>query len=107
MNRPSTNRGVGGTEPELQEAAAFMPKTSQAHIIDGWPVKPRALRKRNFLWIVIFILDVVSVLLALSFVGMLRMRQPFDFNTIMLLTSGCSSRLYDDRVRWATDNCVG
>lgn len=72
MSRAIDNTGVRVAEQNLQEAAAFIVKSPQVHTVDGWPAKPRALRERDWLWVVIFILDIVSVLVALSFVGKLR-----------------------------------
>lgn len=69
MNRALDNRGVRGAEQECQEAAAFIAKHPHVHKIDGWPAQPRKLRRRDWLWIVLFILDLVSVLLVLSFIG--------------------------------------
>ena len=82
MNRAFDNRGVRGAEQEWQEAAAFIAKTPQVQTIDGWPAQPRALRKRDWLWIVIFVLDIVAVLLALSFIGTSHMRYLSDFDSI-------------------------
>ena len=82
-------------------------KTPRVHTVDGWPAKPRALRERDWVWVAFFILDIVSVLVALSFVGKSRRGYPSDSNAIKLLTVGSSSRPYNDRFRWATDISLG
>lgn len=107
MNRALGYRGVRGEQQELQQGAAFIAKHPQVHKIDGWPAKPKALRERGCLWVIMLILDIVSALLALLFIGKLRIRNPFIFNAVTLLTMKCSSRLYNDRVRWATDIWMG
>ncbi|KAA6409996.1 MAG: hypothetical protein FRX48_06610 [Lasallia pustulata] len=68
MSRAIDNTGVRVAEQDSQVAAAFIVKSPQVHTVDGWPAKPRALRERDWLWVVVFILDTVSILLALSFV---------------------------------------